>query len=243
MPKSTAAEWLFARLTTPDRAAAMMGDLAEMAITRSRLWFWFAYARTLITLGWRGPVAFVIALASVRIMCRVYPMWVQYELRHLKSEWQINMFFRQLAVASGPFLNATAMCLWFVLPFAWVRFGLRDRLTQFAFILLLCTLPVVSFHEWLIDASSIATMLFLLAAVISPLWRRPLAVLAGTSITAIAAIVCCFRVLAMSQHRAFLTFSPTKGVGWLITAFALAFAAFVCSLLHRKLLRQRPVIA
>ncbi len=51
MPKPTPAEWLLARLTEPERAAAIYGDLTEMAATRSRLWFWTNYFRALISLG------------------------------------------------------------------------------------------------------------------------------------------------------------------------------------------------
>ncbi len=231
-------EAILARITDPTRAAAILGDLLELSATRGRLYFWTAYARTLISLGWRTPAAFLIALTSVRIMCLVYPRWVQLMLRHLHSEGQVSMFFGQLAVASGPLLNAIAMCLWFALPFAWMRFGLRDRLTRYACVLFFCTLPVFSFQMWLIDVSSILTMLALLAALLTPLWRRPLAVLALTSATAIAAIT-CFRILATIDHQRFITFSPTKGVGWLTTAFALSIAAIVCSRLHDHLLRPR----
>ena len=55
-------EWLLARIAGPNRAAAIMGDLVELSSTRGRLWFWTAYARTLISLGWRtGGSAFILA--------------------------------------------------------------------------------------------------------------------------------------------------------------------------------------
>ncbi len=62
-------EWLLARVTDPTRAAAMLGDLTEMAATRSRLWFLTEYIRTLISLGWRtGGSAFILAFVCVRFM-------------------------------------------------------------------------------------------------------------------------------------------------------------------------------
>ena len=231
------AESILALFAGHERAAAIYGDLTEMAATRSRLWFAAAYLRTLISLGWRGPVAFLVALASVMIMWRVYPMWVQHAVRHLPTQWQVNMLSGKLAVASGPFLNTIAFCLWFALPFAWFRFGYRDRVTQFACVMLLSTFPVYGFRVWLIDISSFLTMLAIVAALLAPLWRRPFAVLALTCITGIVALVGCFRLLAMSQHQHFQTFSPTKGIGGFTAAFALAIAAFVCSLLHRWLLQ------
>jgi hypothetical protein len=45
-----------------------MGDLLEISATRGRHWFWIAYSRTLISLGWRTPVAFVGAIVGVRFM-------------------------------------------------------------------------------------------------------------------------------------------------------------------------------
>ncbi len=242
MPRRSIAESILARTIGSARAAAIYGDLLELAAARGRLWFLAAYLRTLLALTWRAPAAFLVALACVRIMCRVYPMWVQHAVRHLPAQWQGSMFYGQLAVASGPLLNAIAMCLWFALPFAWMRFGLRDRLTTFACVMFFSTLGALSFRVWLIDVSSILTALAILAALLSSRWRRPFAVLALTSATAIAAIVSCFRLLAMSQHQPFITFSPTKGVGWLVTAFALAIAAFVCSRAHRRLLPARPAI-
>jgi len=236
---SSLPEALLARITTPDRAAAVYGDLTELATTRGRFWFWIAYARTLISLGWRAPAALLVAIASVMIMWRVYPMWMQHAVRHLPAQWQVGMFYGQLAVVSGPFLNMIAFSLWFALPFAWMRFGRRDRLTQFACILFFSTLPVLSFRVWLVDASSIATIVVLLTALFSSRWRMPLVVLTLTSSTAIAAIIACFRLLAIEEHQAFKSFSPAKSIGWLTTAFALTIAAFVCSLLHGRLLQDR----
>jgi len=215
-----------------DRAAAIYGDLVELAATRGRAWFWMAYARTLMALTWRAQAAFVISVVSVRTMCFVYPRWVQFQLQHLAAGMHINMFFGQLAVASGPCLNLIAMCLWFVLPYVWLRFGRRDRLTQLACVLCLSTLSVFGFREWLVDVSSIVTMVVLLAAIVSSRWRRAFAVLATTFATVGIAMMIPFRALV-----------PTKGFDWLTTTFALAVAALVCSVLHRRLLCQRAAIA
>lgn len=230
-------------LTGRDRAAAIMGDLAELATSRGRLWFYISYARTLLAVGWRAGAAFLVALASVRVMTRLYPMWVQHQLHHLAAARQVNMFFGQLAVTTGPLLDAIAMCLWFTLPFAWVLFGRHDRVTRSAMALFCSTLPVFSLGAWLIDASLILTLLVLLAALFSSGWRRPMVVVALTSMTAIAGIIASIRLLALLAHRAFLTFTPSRGVGWLSTAFALGLAGIVCTRLHAVLLRTRPAVA
>ncbi|HEY1753985.1 MAG TPA: hypothetical protein VGG72_01220 [Bryobacteraceae bacterium] len=47
------AEWLLALVTTRDRAAATVGDLAERAATRGGVWFWSGVLRTAASLMWR----------------------------------------------------------------------------------------------------------------------------------------------------------------------------------------------
>lgn len=242
MGETVLAEWILKCAAGAERGSAIYGDLVELAATRDRTWFWTVYTRTLIALIWRTQIAFVIAVASVWVMCRVYPMWVQYRLGHLAAGWHVNMFFGRVAVVSGPYLNLIAMCLWFALPFAWLAFGRRDGLTRFAGILFLTTLPVWSFREWLLDVSSIATAVVLLAAILSSHWRRPFAILAITCVTGVTAVLLLIRLLAMSAGRAFVT-APTKGIGWLTITLALAIATVVCCLLHRRLLRERPTIA
>ncbi len=61
MRKVSFAEWFLSQNIGPQRASAIMGDLEELAATRGRLWFAAVYLRTLITLGWRSPVALVAA--------------------------------------------------------------------------------------------------------------------------------------------------------------------------------------
>ena len=61
MPRQPAPEALLALIAGPARAAAILGDLTEMAATRGRLWFYAAYARTLFSLTWRIVLALFVA--------------------------------------------------------------------------------------------------------------------------------------------------------------------------------------
>jgi hypothetical protein len=83
------AESLLARLADKDRAAAIYGDLVELSATRGRLWFWTVYARTLISLGWRTPVAFVVAIVSMRVMFKAVIPWIfhSFWLTHRNRQW------------------------------------------------------------------------------------------------------------------------------------------------------------
>ena len=47
------AEWILALVTTRDRAASTVGDLAEGAATRGVVWFWSGVLRTAASLLWR----------------------------------------------------------------------------------------------------------------------------------------------------------------------------------------------
>ena len=63
MHKTPIAEWLLARIAGRERAAAIVGDLEELAATRGWLWFWIEYVRSLISLGWCvGGSAFILLL-------------------------------------------------------------------------------------------------------------------------------------------------------------------------------------
>ena len=250
MPKTSTPEWLLARLTTPDRAAAILGDLTEMAATRGRLWLWTAYARTLITLGWRTPVGFVIAIASGTFLCRAVPTWLMNHRIHSLMHVGIGIhgkYYPQFWIFNLTMLMAQA--LFFVMPFVLIRFGLRNRLTQLACALFLIALPFYTFV--LMWVSSTLCALAIAVALLLPLWRRPLIVLAATGIPTIALRILQFLWTAGMVHgfhifrwHVFFDYFwrfPVIFTIYRMTSFTLA--AIVCLYLHGKLLRPRPAIA
>jgi hypothetical protein len=124
-------------------------------------------------------------------------------------------------------------CMIFAVPFTLVRFGLRDRVTRLACVLLLVALPVYSQRPLLMDLSGILTALAVVAALVSPLWRRPLAVLAATGITSMAS----FGVVASLQRGGLLRVSAFTRL--ICVDSGIAIAVVVCLYLHRLLLRPR----
>ncbi len=46
MPSATAAQWILKLVTTPERAAAITGDLLEVSSRRHPVWFWLSLLRT-----------------------------------------------------------------------------------------------------------------------------------------------------------------------------------------------------
>ena len=234
------AEWLLARVTDPTRAAAIMGDLTEMAATRGRLWFWTAYARTLITLGWRAPVAFLCAYTYARSTWQVTALiasmhalfhWVPFASPAYRLPiWQLRLE-PLLSMLSG--LN-------FLVPFLLVRFGLRDRLTRLAFVLYLVSLPTFSNRLLLLAPIEILAVIVVVVALCLRGWRRPLVVLA-LCLGPWYALVEAIQYSYQPGHRAlFGAYHP-----FLFNYYTLAFivTALLCIWLHRLLLRQRPAIA
>ncbi|MGA1983426.1 MAG: hypothetical protein ABSG84_13290 [Acidobacteriaceae bacterium] len=178
MPERTAAEALLALFAGPARAAAILGDLTEMAATRGRLWFWTAYVRALISLGWRTPVAFVVTYAYL------HSLWVMTAIRS-----SMHWLFRWVPYASPGYerpawdlhlipLLGLLTGLYILVPFLLVRFGLRDHLTQLASVLLLVSLPEFSSRLLVAVPVEALTAIAVLVALCLRRWRRPMIVLA-----------------------------------------------------------------
>jgi hypothetical protein len=235
-------EWLLARLTTPDRAAAILGDLTEMAATRGRLWFWTAYARTLITLGWLTPVAFVLALAAKRfIVSAILPLEVGRRVSHLAEAGLFGAYNPHLRLISWNLTMVLARWLIFALPFVLLRFGLRNRLTQLTCALFLFAVPVYALRPWIMDLSSLLIAATIIATLISPLWRRPMFVLTATTVAAIATTVSGLYLLGQVFHHNFLWLTAFDVA--IYDAIGLALAVIFCLYLSHLLLRQPPALA
>lgn len=249
-------EWLLALLTTPDRAAAILGDLTEMAATRGRLWFWTAYTRTLISLGWRTPVAFICAIVGTRFIFSVVIGWALSWLKHLHRDhaWIYAQMHPPLRSFNWILCLLMVEGLCFALPFVLIRFGPRNRLTQLAGALLLIPLPIymlfrLSPSPFMLHLFTSFSVVIIAVALVLPLWRRPLIVLAATCIPAVAMDPFS---LMWSLATVGIKTIPLAVFDWgsrfpvifvtcRMSSFALA--ATVCLYLHRRLLRERPAIA
>jgi hypothetical protein len=234
MRKVPFAEWFLAQAIGSVRATAIYGDLEELAAARGRLWFWTAYVRMLISLGWRtGGPAFIVG-------------WVcTYQLAPLA--WRaMRTLFHPLRGVSGLYhvsvlyvpLGNALLGLFFLLPFLMVRFGLRDRVTQLAYAIFILTLPYFCLYPAVVEVIAPVTAIAVIAGLCLRGWRRPMIVL----------------TLALATHNAFiagythlpygLPFSHLHGrmIGAPL-ALAWATTAAVCLYLHRRLLTQCFTIA
>jgi hypothetical protein len=123
MSKRPFAESLLALTAGRTRAAAIYGDLLELAATRGRTSFWRGYCSTLISLSWRPLAAFSAGTAVFVVL---------YE-----SLFMGLWFFAMDHPHMGESFGDATFQLWFLVPFAAVRYGIRDRPVQVAFTALL----------------------------------------------------------------------------------------------------------
>jgi hypothetical protein len=246
MPKSppataTPTEWLLARIAGPTRAAAILGDLLELSATRGRLWFWIAYVHTLVSLGWRAPVAFLCAY--------FFSSWVATAgfstLRHLFGfrfrSSPGHVFHPALHAIWHVPMGDSLIALWFILPFVLVRFGVRDRLTWLTCALFLLTIPFFSLSAAGVNFAGVVTAATVLAALCLRGWRRPMIVLVATVGPIAVAIFFSAKVWYLFLSRGYGYASPQlQRAMTLYRALELSIAAIVCSSLYRRLLQMKP---
>jgi hypothetical protein len=236
MPNPSPAESFLALIAGRDRAAAILGDLTEMAATRGRLWFAAAYLRTLLALTWRIVLALFVADIGRQTIFDLFHLY----LRHTPAVWRdATGSWLDLLNESGPLLACIMSTLWFALPFAAVRYGLRDRFVQLTFAVAMGTTLAFLAIPWTSLVCAAATLVLAIAAFTSRTWRKPLEVLLWSGAAGLAMIAASNAVrlrvplLFAHDHRML--------VG---NAFALLFQtglltlAFVCSRMHTLLLRQ-----
>jgi hypothetical protein len=126
--------------------------------------------------------------------------------------------------------------LWFALPFAAVRYGVRDRFVQLTFAMAVGTTVAFLFIPWASLMSAVATAALAGVALFSSTWRKPLEVLAFTSAAGILAFG--------AEQGARLSIHAQGSAGqflmshWAMFAFqaSLLIVAVVCSRVHRWLL-------
>lgn len=236
MRKIPPAEWFLSQDIGTDRAAAIMGDLEELAATRGRLWYWYAYVRALISLGWRtGGSAFILAFVCLRFMFGTVIQWL---MNHRTSSLMDAGLFGEnnshVRIICWNLSLMTAQFLCFLTPFVLVRFCLHDRLTRLACALFLISVPVYTLRPWVMDLSGILTVLVIAAALAAPLWRRPLAILAATYIPAFAVKATYLFLLPIHRYPHVPRMSATGVLVSDVISFAIA--AILCIRLHRRLL-------
>lgn len=233
MPKRPVAESVLALFTSGDRAAAIMGDLAEMATTRSRLWLFAAYVRMLFSFTWRIVLALFVADVGREFMFNLADLY----FRATPNTWR-STGSPYILGHMGPLLAGIMSTLWFAVPFAAVRYGVRDRFVRLTFGVALGTTVVFLFMPWISLLCAVAVAALATAALLSRTWRRP--ALALTAIGAAGLLL-----LAASSGLRFLLGHALAGhphsllarnTNMLTFQASLLLVAIVCARMHKLLL-------
>jgi len=182
-------ELVLALFAGRERTAAIYGDLLELAATRPRTSFWTGYFRTLMSLSWRPLTAFLTGASFFAIL--------SYNL-----VFPILFFFAMGHPHFGEAFGDATLQLWFLVPFAVIRFGIRDRAVQLAFAVSLISTGVLFldlFYPVLFpEGTSERYIGFVLLApicfaILSP-WRRFLIPVAASCAAGSAVAECFYRL-------------------------------------------------
>jgi hypothetical protein len=239
------AESLLAQAAGRARAAAIYGDLTELAQTRGHFWFWTAYARTIVSFAWRWPVAVAVGYFSFTHLQVLFARWIW----HAYPTWSgIGGRPHFTLIYIG--LDALMCPLLFAVPFALLRYGVRDRFVQISCIACVAFLFVTSAFLYVPGSLPIAAgsaSLILAAALPSREWRR------ATALFSITLALSLFALLASSVLPALaLTYALTHPAQFFsqhgksyfllthwLELLALGLVALACSRLHARLLDRR----
>jgi hypothetical protein len=242
MPNTSLAESILALAAGPTRAAAIYGDLTEMAATRGRAWLIAAYGRTLFTFTWRIVLALFVADVGRQLAFDTFHLY----LRHTPEAWRANNgSFVNLLNASGPLLACIMSTLWFALFFALVRYGRRDAFVRLTALITAGAFVAFLAIPWISLLAFAATLALACAAFLSQRWRKPFEVLAWTGGAGLLALG-AFTILNhqfLRAHPAIFRSLATHPLATYALVFSfqgsLLLVAVVCSRLHTLLLPPR----
>jgi hypothetical protein len=189
MPNRPFAESVLGFFAGRTRAAAIYGDLVELAVPRGRLWFCIAYVRTVVALSWRTPVALVLVLISLTYLRGSIVDWFTL-LSH--PNFTVSGQFVHSAPGHYVFLVSSWLgcilwirgALWLLLPYIAIRFGLRSRLCYLACALFLVGLPAYFSRPIPYMVSSVMGAAIAASALASPRWRKEMIFVAINSTVA-----------------------------------------------------------
>lgn len=103
----------------------MVGDLVELEPQKGLLWFWLSLVRVVISLAWRRSLAFIVApYAGLWILGKLTAALQDAYMRHAPpGTWGVPGNLHSLPIVGG--------FLWMMLLYTAIRYGVRDRVTQF----------------------------------------------------------------------------------------------------------------
>jgi hypothetical protein len=122
MRTASIAEWILRRVTSKERAAAMVGDLVELQEKKGLLRFWLSISGVAISLFWRRPIAFVAAFYAWAWVSG----WFQMAIHGMNALHRPPQLWMPVFNALGLIGSA----LWAFSLFSAIRYGLQERSAQ-----------------------------------------------------------------------------------------------------------------
>jgi hypothetical protein len=237
MSSDSLAEFLIRFVEGRDRAAALVGDLVEIAQARGRIWFGFAVLRLLIARLWCPVVATIAALYACNWLLFASSISLQgVHAYHRPPE--VWMPFFQVVSAIGAVLCGSML-------YSAIRYGLNDLYTRLAFVVA-CLCIFVTFAWWLPGVLYAGSASLLALLVFSGLraQRRWVLLTAGvTVVSAFSAFLCGLFALDYYQHailhlhllgdRELAEHPSLNWLGFALYVVNALIIAAICSFMHR----------
>jgi hypothetical protein len=143
MQAASVVEGILRRVTTRDRASAIVGDLVEMKEQKGAAWFWLSAAGVLFSLVWRWPIAFVASFYAGAWSFEAFLMaTVGIHAQHIPEDYPWAQVLWGILLAGS--------CAIALGVFAGIRYGLRERATQM--VLAWATLAAAVIYLWWVPA-------------------------------------------------------------------------------------------
>jgi hypothetical protein len=229
------AEWVIARFTDTDRAASIIGDLSESQLQRGVLWFWLSFTGIVLSLNRRRLTAFFAALVCLYSL-RGLPMPVFASLGGRPPAAEPPEIWRSFFAVLG----WIGMLLWVVAPYALVRYGFRDRLSQVA--LAFCVPITASIYGWrepaCVPTSSVLVLAIFISSLTHARWRRPLLCVAAALLLGYGGIQAAICLADFYLFRVCASASVASLVRESLPLFGVAVLAFALGGMHQLLLQH-----
>jgi hypothetical protein len=250
MRKAVWAERILSRYVDRNRAASIVGDLVETTALQGSLWFWLSVVRIVLYLAWRPTLAFVAALYIGLFWRREFTI----QANILPYQTRPNVLYLILACLrlGIPYGNMSELhfrtvwfgtVFWIVVPYAVIRYGLRDKFAQLASGLCLLMTVIVFFSR--IPAVIVVCVALALSFFIGSLRSAPrrsaLLALAGVLVIAFAGGLLSMYLKAELGDILFFQFphlTINRTVIFCFWLLAIWITTTACARVHQRLRRR-----
>lgn len=226
------AESILTLFVGSERAVALYGDLLELEPGHRRFWFFYAYVQTVYSLSWRILLALCVGIVGRQVIFNLAgPHFFQVTAPTWHSTDSLDILGHL-----GRLLLSAVSTIWFIMPFAAVRYGLRDRFVQLSFAVALGTTTAFLFMPEAPIMFAATALVLVGTSLLTKRWRRPaLALLvigiANALLSFVSIPLLTVILHAGSRHPGpishYLAMIPFRG--------SLLLLAIACSLLHARL--------